>query len=163
MFEKLPNLRDDNRLPSVFFAGESITNTNNSVNIHKKSKFLCKIHQAVQTPLWLIPWGVFDTLVCLSPEFFCCIFVNLFWCLFKLCTPRSQFPAAFITGVSRFPNLFTTWSRDSLGSWDPRVFMIGASFWTLGSRFTKFKEHTTIFTGSVILEIDWRLLYYPGT
>ncbi len=36
--QKLPNLKDFNRLPGVFIAGESITNTNNSTNIRKNSK-----------------------------------------------------------------------------------------------------------------------------
>ncbi len=36
--QKLPYLRDSNRLPGVFITGESITNTNNSTNILKKSK-----------------------------------------------------------------------------------------------------------------------------
>jgi hypothetical protein len=36
--QKLPNLRDSNRLPGVFITGESTTNTNNSTNILKKLK-----------------------------------------------------------------------------------------------------------------------------
>ncbi len=36
--QKLPNLKDSNRLPGVFIAGELITNTNNSTNIRKNSK-----------------------------------------------------------------------------------------------------------------------------
>jgi hypothetical protein len=40
--KKLPNLKDSNRLPGVFIARESITNTNNSTNIRQNSKsFLC--------------------------------------------------------------------------------------------------------------------------
>jgi hypothetical protein len=35
IFEKLPNLKDSNRLPGVFFAGELISNANISVNILK--------------------------------------------------------------------------------------------------------------------------------
>jgi hypothetical protein len=35
---KLPNLKDSNRLPGVFIAEESITNTNNSSNTRKNSK-----------------------------------------------------------------------------------------------------------------------------
>jgi hypothetical protein len=38
MLQKLPNLKDSYRLPGVFIAGESITNTNNSTNIRKNSK-----------------------------------------------------------------------------------------------------------------------------
>jgi hypothetical protein len=36
--QKLPNLKDSNRLPGVFITGESITNMNNSTNILKNSK-----------------------------------------------------------------------------------------------------------------------------
>jgi hypothetical protein len=36
--QKLPNLKDSNRLSGVFIAGEAITNTNNSTNIQKNSK-----------------------------------------------------------------------------------------------------------------------------
>ncbi len=36
--QKLQNLKDSNRLPGVFIAGESITNTNKSTNIRKNSK-----------------------------------------------------------------------------------------------------------------------------
>jgi hypothetical protein len=36
--QKLPNIKDSNRLPGVFIAGESITNTNNSTNIRKNLK-----------------------------------------------------------------------------------------------------------------------------
>ncbi len=36
--QKLPNLKDSNRLPGVFITGESITNMNNSTNIRKNSK-----------------------------------------------------------------------------------------------------------------------------
>jgi hypothetical protein len=36
--QKLPNLKDSNRLPGVFITGESITNTNNSTNLRKNSK-----------------------------------------------------------------------------------------------------------------------------
>jgi hypothetical protein len=39
-----------------------------------------------------------------------------------------------------------------------RPFMTGESFWTTGSRFTDFKEHTTIFKGTIILKTDCRLL-----
>jgi hypothetical protein len=39
MFEKkLPYFRDSNRLPGVYITGESIMNTNNSMNIRKNSK-----------------------------------------------------------------------------------------------------------------------------
>ncbi len=36
--QKLPNLKDSNRLPGEFIAGESITNTNNSMNTQNNSK-----------------------------------------------------------------------------------------------------------------------------
>jgi hypothetical protein len=38
------------------------------------------------------------------------------------------------------------------------VSITGESFWTPGSHFTDFKEHTTIFKGSIILKIIRRLL-----
>jgi hypothetical protein len=38
--QKLPKLKDSNHLPGVFIAGESITNTNNSTNIRKNSKWV---------------------------------------------------------------------------------------------------------------------------
>ncbi len=36
--QKLPNIKDSNRLPGVFIAGESIMNTNNFTNIRKNLK-----------------------------------------------------------------------------------------------------------------------------
>jgi hypothetical protein len=42
----------------------------------------------------------------------------------------------------------------------PGVFITKESFWTLRSRITDFKEHTTIFKGSVILKMDCRLLMF---
>jgi hypothetical protein len=50
-------------------------------------------------------------------------------------------PAVFITGESTVAG----------------VFFAGESFWTFGSHITDFKEHTTIFTGTIILKIDGRL------
>jgi hypothetical protein len=38
MFAKTAEPKGSNRLPGVFIAGESITNTNNSTNIRKNSK-----------------------------------------------------------------------------------------------------------------------------
>jgi hypothetical protein len=38
MFEKIALLKNSNRFPGVFITGESITKTNNSMNIRKKSK-----------------------------------------------------------------------------------------------------------------------------
>jgi hypothetical protein len=59
-------------------------------------------------------------------------------------TPRSRLPkGVFITGELGLPG----------------VFMIGESFWTLGSHFTNFREHATILKGFVILKIDSRLFY----
>jgi hypothetical protein len=42
----------------------------------------------------------------------------------------------------------------------PGVFITKELFWTLRSRITDFKEHTTIFKGSVILKIECRLLRF---
>ncbi len=55
---------------------------------------------------------------------------------------RSQLPGVFTTGESRLNGVFIT----------------GESFWTPGSRFTDFNEHTTIFKVNVILKIDCRLV-----
>jgi hypothetical protein len=52
-------------------------------------------------------------------------------------------PRVFTTGELRLPGVFIT----------------KESFWT-PSRITDFKEHTTIFKGSVILKIDCRLLMF---
>jgi hypothetical protein len=41
------------------------------------------------------------------------------------------------------------------------VFITGESFWTPGSHFTDFKEHTTIFKGCIIPKIVCRLLKLP--
>ncbi len=52
-------------------------------------------------------------------------------------TPRSWLPGVFIIGESRLPGVFTTVE----------------SFWTPGSHFTYFKEHTTIFKDNLILKM----------
>ncbi len=78
-----------------------------------------------------------DSLVYLSPER---LFVNLFWFLFQM---HQEFwlPGIFITGKPRLQGVFIT--RES--------------FWTPKSCFTDFKEHTTIFKRTIILNIDSRL------
>ena len=53
------------------------------------------------------------------------------------------------------PHLFTTGELRF-----PCVFITKELFWTPRSRITDFKEHTTIFKGSVILKIDCRLLMF---
>jgi hypothetical protein len=68
-------------------------------------------------------------------------------------TPRIQLPGVFITGETRLPGVFTTGESGLSG-----VFITGESFWTLGSRYTEFKEHITIFKDTIILKIDCRLL-----
>jgi hypothetical protein len=40
VFLKMTNVKDSNRLPGVFIAGESIANSNNSMNFRKNSKSL---------------------------------------------------------------------------------------------------------------------------
>jgi hypothetical protein len=72
-------------------------------------------------------------------------------------TGESRLPCVFITGESRLPGVFTTGELRLAG-----VFTKGESFWTPGSHFTDFKEHITIFKGSVILKIDCRLLKLLG-
>ncbi len=79
-------------------------------------------------------------------------------------TPRSRLPGVFITGESRLHDVFTTGESrlpdvfTTRESRLPSVFITGVSFRTLGSRFTYFKEHITIFKGTIILKIDCRLL-----
>ncbi len=51
---------------------------------------------------------------------------------------RNRLPGVFNTMESRFPG----------------GFIIGESFWTLGSLYTNFEEYTIIFTGHVILKTD---------
>jgi hypothetical protein len=53
------------------------------------------------------------------------------------------------------PCVFTTGELRLSG-----VFITKESFWTPRSRITDFKEHTTIFRGSLILKIDCRLLMF---
>ncbi len=55
---------------------------------------------------------------------------------------ESRLSAVFTTGELRLSKIFIT-----------REF-----FWTPGSHFTNFQEHTTIFKGTIILKIDCRLL-----
>jgi hypothetical protein len=43
MFEKLPDPRDSNQLPGVFITGESIMNTNSSINIRKNLKLFLDV------------------------------------------------------------------------------------------------------------------------
>jgi hypothetical protein len=74
-------------------------------------------------------------------------FVNLFLCLFKVHYSKKSTPRVFITGESRLPGVFTTRELRLAG-----IFITGESFWTPGSHFTVFKEHTTIFKGSIILK-----------
>ncbi len=75
-------------------------------------------------------------------------------------TPRSRLPGVFITGELRLPGVFTTGelrlpSVFTTGeSRLPGVFITGESFWTPGSRFTDFKNHTAIFKGIIILKIN---------
>jgi hypothetical protein len=64
-------------------------------------------------------------------------------------TGELRLPCVFITGESRLPGVFTTGELRLTG-----VFTTGELFWTPGSHFTDFKEHITIFKGSVILKID---------
>ncbi len=71
-------------------------------------------------------------------------------------TGKSRLPCVFITGESRLPGVFTTGELRLAG-----VFITRESFWTPGSHFTDFKEHTTILKGSIILKIVCRLLYLP--
>jgi hypothetical protein len=79
-------------------------------------------------------------------------------------TPRNRLPGVFITGESRLPGVFTTGESRLPGVFTtgesrlPGVFITGESFWTPGSRFTDFKEHITIFKGTIIQKIDCRLL-----
>jgi hypothetical protein len=72
-------------------------------------------------------------------------------------TLGSRFPGVFITGESRLHVVFITGELKL-----PGVLITGESsrewFWTPGSHFTDFKEHTAIFKGSIILKIDYRLL-----
>jgi hypothetical protein len=69
-------------------------------------------------------------------------------------TEESRLPCVFITGESRLPDVFTT-RELRLAS----VFIIGESFWTPGSHFTDFMEHTAIFKRSIIQKIQ----YWPGS
>ena len=59
---------------------------------------------------------------------------------------------------SRLPGVFTTGELRLAG-----IFITGESFWTPGSRFTDFKEHITIFKGTIIQKIESRILNYIGT
>jgi hypothetical protein len=68
-------------------------------------------------------------------------------------TGESRLPCVFITGELRLPGVFTTQELRLAGE-----FIIRESFWTPGSHFTDFKEHTTILKGSIILKIICRLL-----
>ncbi len=96
--------------------------------------------------------GSLDSLVYYSPESFFCYPVLML----VQRTLRSQLPGVFITGESRLPGVFTTGELRLAG-----VFITGESFWTPGSHFNDFKEHTTIFKGSITLKIVCRLLYLP--
>ncbi len=86
-------------------------------------------------------------------------------------TIRSRLPVVYITGESRLHGVFITGMLRLLGVFTTResrlanLFITGKSFWTPGSHFTDFKEHRTIFRGSIMLKIDCRLLYcnYLGT
>ncbi len=62
----------------------------------------------------------------------------------KYTKKSSRLPGVFITGGSRLTSVFIT----------------GELFWTPGSHFTDFKEHTTIFNGSIILKIDCKESFY---
>ncbi len=83
-------------------------------------------------------------------------------------TPRSQLPGVFITEESRLPGVFTTGELRLPGvitTGESRllgVFITGESFWTPGSCFTDFKDHTAISryygTQQGILKINCRLL-----
>jgi hypothetical protein len=73
-------------------------------------------------------------------------------------TPRSWLSGVFITGESRLPGVFTTGESRLLG-----VFITGESFWTPGSCFTDFKDHTAIFKGIIILKINWGYFNSIGT
>ncbi len=64
-----------------------------------------------------------------------------------------RLPCVFITGELIPSRVFTTGELRL-----PGVFITRESFWTPGSNFTDFKEHTTIFKWSIILKIICRLL-----
>jgi hypothetical protein len=71
---------------------------------------------------------------------------------------ESRLHKLFITRESRLPGVFTT--RESrLAS----VFITGELIWTPESHFIDFKEHTTIFKGSIILKLNCRLLNFLRT
>jgi hypothetical protein len=106
------------------------------------------------------------------------LFIYLILFLKKLAsakyTTESRLPCDWCLEESWLPGLFVTIkffckpvlmlvpstprSRLSGDSRLPGVFVTGESFWTPGNRFTDFKEHTTIFKGTIILKIDCRLL-----
>ncbi len=125
--------------------------------------------------------GSFGSLVYYSPESF---FVNLFLCCAcskytKKLTPRCihhrgietplcihhrgvETPQCIYHQGLRLASVFITgesfWTPGSHFGHRGVILDTGESFWTLGSHITDFKEHTTIFKGSIILKIVCRLL-----
>ncbi len=88
----------------------------------------CKIHQRDKTPYdWYTGESLFPGLF--ATRKFCCKPVLMLVPI----TPISWLSGLFTTGQSRLPGVFFTRKL----------------FWTLGSHFTNFKEHTTSFKGTI--------------
>jgi hypothetical protein len=60
-------------------------------------------------------------------------------------TPRSRLPGLFITGELRLPGVLIIGELRLKAPWCHHS---RESFWTPGSRFTDFKEHTTVLDGA---------------
>ncbi len=73
----------------------------------------------------------------------------------KKSTTGNQYSPVYSPLGVKAPHVFTTGELRL-----PGVFITKELFWTLRSRITDFKEHATIFKGSVILKINCRLLMF---
>ncbi len=102
--------------------------------------------------------GSLDSLVYYSPESF---FEKLFLCLFKV--HKEVDSSVHHRGVQtplciHHQGVDTPWCIHHRGVETRQCIHHRGVNWTPGSHFMDFKEHITIFKGSIIQKIDYRLL-----